>query len=253
MPLLTILILAIAIAAIIGVFLNFRFLLYPVIPSLNPTAHTKQIKLRGSTLVISDLHLKSNQPFKYPSDLRNFIEARQVSNLIVNGDLFDSSEDARKVLGSPPETAGVLGELGLDGLPLNLFWVVGSPDHDLSNLLSGRSSLGTFEILGKCALVGFGHVQVMMYHGHDLSLKGAFGHAWNRFISKLSLERFWKRIAKVDRTLWVFFGHTHIPGVDSRHRVANSGGWQKVPFVKPTKTGLLISEGNDAPELVKIA
>ena len=234
MPLLTILILAIAIAAIIGLFLNFRFLLYPLIPSLNPTAQTKQIKLRGSTLVISDLHLKSNQPFKYPSDLRNFIETREVSNLIVNGDLFNSSEDARKVLGSPPETPGVLGELGLDGLPLNLFWVVGSPAHDPSNLLSGRSTLGTFEILGKCALV-------------------SFGHAWNRFISKLSLERLWKRIAKVDRTLWVFFGHTHISGVDSRHRVANSGGWQKVPFVKPTKTGLLISEGNDAPELVKIA
>jgi len=253
MPLLTILILAIAIAAIIGVFLNFRFLLYPLIPSLNPTVHTKQVKLRGSTLVISDLHLKSNQPFKYPSDLRNFIETREVSNLIVNGDLFDSSDDARKVLGSPPETAGVLGELGLDGLPLNLFWVIGSPAHDPSNLLSGRSSSGAFEILGKCALIDFGHVQVMMYHGHDLSLKGAFGHAWNRFISKLSLDRFWKRIAKVDRTLWVFFGHTHIPGIDLRHRVANSGGWQKVPLVKPTKTGLLISEGNDAPELVRIA
>jgi predicted phosphodiesterase len=233
--------------------LNFRFLLYPAVPSLNPLAHARQVRLRGNTLFISDLHLKSTEPFKYAKDLRSFIETTQVSNLIVNGDLFYSPKDARRVLGSSPDAASILGKLGLDGLPLNLFWVLGSPAHDPPNPLNDQSDPGTLKVLGKCALIDFGRMQVMAYHGHDLSLKGAFGHAWNRFISKLSLERMWKRVAKVDGSIWALFGHTHLPGVDSRHRVANSGGWQRVPFVNPTKTGLLISDKNTAPELVSIA
>lgn len=249
---LAIVIIAIIIAAVIAAILNFRFLLYPLIPSLNPTAHVPRIKLKGSTLVISDLHLKSAEPFKYSGELRNFIETKQISNLIVNGDFFNSPEDARDVLGNPPKATALFRELGLDGLPLNLFWVLGSPAHDPARL-DGQRDSGNLSVLGRCVLIDFDHVQVMAYHGHDLSVKGAFGHAWDRFISKLSLERAWKKIAKVDRGLWVFFGHTHIPGVDPRYRVANSGGWQRVPFVKPTKTGLLISDEHDAPQLVNIA
>ena len=109
----------------IAAILNFRFLLYPLIPSLNPTAHVQRIKMKGSTLVISDLHLKSTEPFKYAGDLRNFVETKQISNLIVNGDLFNSPEDARDALGNPPEAAALSRELGLDRLPLNLFWVLG--------------------------------------------------------------------------------------------------------------------------------
>lgn len=251
-PLITI-ILATILAAIFAVFLNFRFLLYPLIPRLNPTAHMEQIKLRGNTLIISDLHLKPTEPFKYANDLRHFIETKQVSSLIINGDLFNSPKDALKILGNPPTASRIFGELGLDGLSLNLFWILGSPPHDPPNLLNIDNNSGAVKVLGKCALIDFGRMRVMAYHGHDLSAKGAIGHGWNRFISKLSLERLWKRTARVDKTLWVFFGHTHIPGVDLGHRVANSGGWQRVPLVRPTKTGLLVSDGDSSPQLVSIA
>jgi predicted phosphodiesterase len=86
-----------------------------------------------------------------------------------------------------------------------------------------------------------------------MSVKGAIGHGWNRFISKLSLERAWKKLARIDEDTWVLFGHTHVPGVDPISRVANSGGWQRVPFVKPTRTGLLMLENQTAPDLVTIA
>lgn len=241
-----------AIAAVLLSALNFRFLMYPIFPGLNPILYARRFTIGGNTLFISDLHLKSDQPFKYAKELRSFIEANRVPNLVINGDLFDSPVDAGRVLGNPSATGGLLEKLGLNGLPLRLSWVLGSPAHDLSTP-PNVSSLGGVEILGKCAWIDFGAVQVMAYHGHDLSLKGALGHAWNRFISKLSLERLWKKIAKVDRTLWVFFGHTHIPGIDARNRVANSGGWQAVPFVQPTKTGILITEQAKIPELVKIA
>lgn len=226
--------------------------MYPLIPSLNPVAHAKQLSLTGKTLLISDLHLKSGQSFKHSEDLKKFIESRNVSNLIVNGDWFNSPKDAQEFLGNPPSGSRALKVLGLDGLPLNVFWVLGSPAHD-PDLPEERLEPGRLEVLGRCVLITNERLELLVYHGHDLSLKGAFGHAWDRFVSKLSLERLWKRIAKVNKNVWVVFGHTHIPGVDPRSRVANCGGWQRVPFVHPNNTGILLSEDVDCPQLVQIA
>jgi predicted phosphodiesterase len=246
----TIIVPVIAVAALLLALVNFRFLMYPVIPSLNPIAHAKRLSLRGNTLFISDLHLKSDQPFKYAKDLRNFIETNNVSNLIIDGDLFDSPRDAQEVLGGSRSQGNVLKVLGLGGLPAKLFWVSGSPAHDPT-----RDSIDAqgLETLGKCALLDCGRLEVLAYHGHDISHTGVFAHAWDRFVSELSLERLWKRLAKVDKTVWVVFGHTHIPGIDAGSRVANCGGWLRKPLVTPSGTGILISEGEDAPKLVRIA
>jgi predicted phosphodiesterase len=232
---------------------NYRFLMYPLIPSLNPATHANKLRLKGTTLFISDLHLKSNRPFNYAADLRRFVETNNVSNLVVNGDLFDSPRDAREILSSQRSENGALMKLGLEGLSMNSFWVLGSPPHDPAEPSPNLGDSLALQVLGRCVLIDCGILQVIAYHGHDLSHVGAMGHAWDRFVSRLSLERLWKKLAKIDRSIWVIFGHTHIPGVDAEYRVANCGGWQTVPFVSPTKTGILISEHEDVPKLVQIA
>lgn len=203
-------------------------------------------------MFISDFHLEAGRPFRYAKDLRAFVQREHISNFVVNGDLFNSPEDAIEILRDAGSN-GLLERLGLNSLAVNFFWVVGSPAHDLANPEAVISGLDPIRVLGDCVSFAWSANKVLLYHGHDLSAKGALGHGWNRFISKMSLERAWKRFADVDKDTWVFFGHTHIPGVDSRHRVANSGGWQKVPFVKPSKTALLLLEGRSLPELVTIA
>jgi len=252
MPSITLIGLTILIAAVVATVVNFRFLMYPLIPSLNPVTHARKLRLKGNTLLISDLHLKLSRPFKYSNDLRRFIEANNVSNLVIDGDLFDSPRDAQEMLGSDPKN-NLFNVLPSEGLAVNLFWVIGSPAHDpprLSEKMTGSKGL---QVLGRCALIDFGDFEVLAYHGHDLSLKGGISHAWNRFVSKLGLERMWKRFARVDPKVWVIFGHTHIPGVDMRSRVANCGGWQKVPFVSPSRTGILFAEYEDTPRLVQLA
>jgi UDP-2,3-diacylglucosamine pyrophosphatase LpxH len=253
MQLLSIMASIILIVALIATFVNFRLLMYPFIPSLNPAAHAKQLSLRGNILFISDLHLKSNKPFDYARELRNFIEANDVSNLVINGDFFDSPKDAQEILGISHSPRNALRVLGLEGLPLGTYWVTGSPHHDPSSLPSSLSETESIFPLGKCALIDCGRLKVMTYHGHDLSHKGAFGHAWNRFVSNLALEKLWRRLTGVDESVWIVFGHTHVPGVDLKGRVANCGGWQKKPFVLPSRTGILISQDQDAPKLVQIA
>ena len=249
---LTLIGLTIFVAAVIAIVVNFRFLMYPLIPSLNPVTHASKLRLKGNTLFISDLHLKLSRPFKYSNDLRRFIQANNVSNLIIDGDLFDSPRDAQKMLDSDP-TNSVFNVLPSEGIAVNSFWVIGSPAHDPPKPSENMTGSRGLQVLGRCALIDFGDFEVLAYHGHDLSLKGAIAHAWNRYVSRLGLERMWKRLAKVDRKVWVIFGHTHIPGVDTRSRVANCGGWQKAPFVSPSRTGMLFTEHEDTPRLVQLA
>jgi predicted phosphodiesterase len=250
LPLITIIVSAIFVAALVAILLNFRFLTYPLIPSLNPTAHAEQLRLKGNTLFISDLHLKANHPFDHGKDLRNFIETNKVSNLIINGDLFDSPRAAQQIL---DRESGIPKALGVEGISLNLFWVIGSPHHDPTDTSKSLMGSAGLKILGRCALIEFDRFEVLVYHGHDTSLIGALGHAWDRFLFKLGLEKAWRRLAQVDPNVWVIFGHTHIPGVDAERRVANCGGWKGVPFVPASRTGILVSETADAPKLVQIA
>jgi predicted phosphodiesterase len=176
-----------------------------------------------------------------------------VSNFFIVGDLFHSAGDARKIMAKDPAQS-ISAILGFDELPIKVFFVQGSPPHDPQP--GGQTVFESTPIvsLGQCAILNFNHLKVIAYHGHDMSLKGAIGHAWDRFVSKLSLERAWKRLAGAADSDWVIFGHTHIPGIDAKHKVANCGGWQSIGFlVRPACTGIFLSPENDSLEIVNFA
>ena len=235
--------------AIAACALNFPFLLYPITPSHNPMAKATRRSLRGATLFISDLHLRADSGFGYSQSLRNFLLERRISNLIILGDMFNSPLDAKKMLSAGPSSIANI--LGINGLPVKSFFVEGSPPHDPSK--EELDVLAAVLIpLGVCAILSFNHLTIIAYHGHDMSRKGAIGHGWDRFISRLSLERAWKHVAGVPESDWVIFGHTHIPGVDVKHKVANCGGWQSIGFlVRPACTGICLSPENGSLEVVK--
>lgn len=243
----------VAIAVLAVSILNFRFLLYPLFPNLNPINDMKHIRLVGKILFISDLHLRDGRGFEFADVLRAYVESNQISNLVVVGDLFDSRDDSKKILGNHQSFAAVLNLLGLDGLGINVFWVTGSPAHDPTDVEHDHGVNEGIVVLGRCGLFSYGHLRILAYHGHDISAMGAIGHAWSRFIANLSLERLWKRLAKVDNSPWVIFGHTHVPGLDTQYRVANCGGWMRVPvLVNPSGTGILFSSDQEPPQLVQI-
>ena len=239
---------AILVVAIILSLANFRFLTYPCFPHSNPLRSAKPLTLDGNVFFISDLHLRADKPFNHSADLRRVLAEHQVSHLVVVGDLFDSPEDAKRLL----DADRVLRILGIDGPLVTPYFIHGSPPHDPSSAEDLMPA--GFVFLGECAILSCGTFRIVCYHGHDLSRKGMFGHGWNRFISNLSLERMWKRFAGVPHSDWVIFGHLHIPGVDTKKRVANCGGWQAVRIlVHPACTGVFLSPNNSAPELVKVA
>ena len=229
---------------------NFPFLLYPLMPRLNPFTKATDITLEGNILFISDLHLRAEHSFEYTDNMHKILEQRQVSNLVVVGDLFDTPEDAKEILAADG-VAAIPRILGVGSLPIALFFVHGSPQHDPD---SDQELASHFRLLGQCAVITCGRFKVVVCHGHDMSRKGMFGHGWDRFIAPLSLERAWKRFAGVPRSDWAILGHLHIPGVDTEHLVANCGGWQTIRFlVRPACTVLFLSPQSSAPDIVNVA
>ena len=249
-PMLFILVVAIAILGF--VVYNFGFLRYRIFPARNPVTGAKHISLKGPSLFISDLHLRADRSFPYSQSLAYVMKSRHVANLIVVGDLFDSAADARRILAR--DSLPITGVLGVDELPVKMFFVYGSPPHDPPQDEKALFDLTHMTLLGNCAILDFGNVRVIAYHGHDMSWEGWVGHAWDRFVSKLSLERTWKRWVGVAPSDWVIFGHTHIPGIDAEHRVANCGGWQCKGFlVRPACTGIFLSPEKGSLEIVHFA
>jgi predicted phosphodiesterase len=232
------------IAILVGILTDFRFLLYPFRSKMNPLTTAGKYELTGNTLFISDLHLRANTPFPFTEQLRACVERENIENLVIDGDLFDSQEDAEKIL----RTADKLDFLGLREAPLKSYWILGSPRHD-----PREPTTKSLNVLGKCAIFTFEGLSVVAYHGHDLSMKGGIAHAINRFISPLIVEKMWKRLACIDADTWVIFGHTHIPGLDMKSRIANCGAWATYRLVRPTGTGIILNATMPRLHLVTIA
>ena len=232
-----------AIVIIVAILTVFRFFLYPFSSKMNPLTTARKYELTGNTLFISDLHLRASTPFPFTEQLRACVERENIENLVIDGDLFDSPEDAQKILG----TADKLDFLGLREIPLKSYWILGSPKHDPHN-----PTTTNLKVLGRCAIFAYDELSVVVYHGHDLSLKGGIAHGINRFISPLIVEKMWKRLARVDANTWVIFGHTHIPGLDMKSRIANCGAWATYRLVRPTGTGIILNAKGPKLHLVTI-
>jgi predicted phosphodiesterase len=224
-------------------FVNFRFLLYPLHPELNPLFGAKTRELTGITLFISDLHVRS-APFDFASELRAAVEREKVSNLVIDGDLYDSPSDADRLL----RATSVKRMLGLAEIPLNVYWVLGSPPHDPRDPIADG-----VEVFAKCGLFNCAGIVIVAYHGHDLSMKGGIAHAFDRFVSPLMMEKLWRYFAGVDTNCWVIFGHTHIPGLDAKALVGNCGAWTTYRLVRPTATGILVDSTSNTLRLITIA
>ena len=73
-----------------------------------------------------------------------------------------------------------------------------------------------------------GRLEAVVYHGHDMSNRGAYGHLWDRFVSRLSLERVWKHFAKVDKSVWIIFGHTTFQELTRGAESQTAGGGRAI-------------------------
>ncbi len=206
-----------------------------------------------SAVLVSDLHCRF-RPCEHAKTLRNIVKREDCECLVVLGDLFDnfhrlaSGSEVAKALASL--LGPVLRELSM------LVYVTSSASHDPILPVRYETKInGCRVLMSPQPLQGIlGNVQVFLTHGEIAILNGAVAHAINKLASlragELYIEKKLKLALRLPASTWLIMGHTHIPGIDYEHRVANTGSWQEkylfgfLPYWRhPSRTYILIADG----------
>ena len=206
----------------------------------------------SSALLVSDLHC-SEIPCKHADVLARIMKHGACDTLIVLGDLFERFHrraSCKEVVVSVLRTLRPL----LEGAR-NIVYLTSWASHD--PLIESPC---TYDVNGLTIAVSpyplrdeIGGVEVYLTHG-DLAVgSGALAYAINKFMCALGedlyIEKRLKNALGLPPHVWLVMGHTHIPGIDPKARVANTGGWKEkvwgwIPYWKqPSYTYIYISEG----------
>lgn len=225
---------------------GFSFLLYPLGILPKPQIDPNAVALEGPTLFIADLHVAREEDSPRFLGLAEFISANHVRNLVIVGDLFDSPDDAWRLLGSSTgreASQAIRRVLGLGNGTVNLYFLRGTEMHDPRDLDLNLSEEPIFRTLGKYTRFTIDGVRVLATHG-DEALGAGHGLLFSYLTGRPYMEALWKNAMGLDDAEWVIMGHSHMPGIDEARRVANPGGWTDLfGFSPPRGMGLLIAEG----------
>jgi UDP-2,3-diacylglucosamine pyrophosphatase LpxH len=221
--------------------INTPCILYPLIPSLNPYINAKSYSLLGSSLFISDLHLSRNVEVKIYSRIGKFVRENNISNIVIVGDLFDSP-NAYEYVSYDELIAKAINILNISNV--NVYYVLGSPVHDpkIHTEEFKFENVGVkVYITGYIARFKIYDLAIVAYHGNDFSRIGTLSFIISYIVKKPILEYMWRKQAGVEDSVWLICGHTHIPVIDYRNRIANCGGWRILPMVKtPVGYGVIV-------------
>lgn len=194
-------------------------------------------------IIISDLHLHPKNCIV--NFLYEIIEKENVNTVIIAGDLF---EFHRKM------TKEELKELfkkcfSIHNKKLSIYYTPSKSSHDpilenseieIDNDLFHIIAInGCLKIISKYNLFYISHGDYVARNG---GIAGAINKLAQKFGKKLFLEKKLKKIIGTEQNAWLIMGHTHIPGIDTDYKVANTGAWKTHPMRESSNTYILVSE-----------
>ncbi|ABW02392.1 metallophosphoesterase family protein [Caldivirga maquilingensis] len=205
----------------------------------------------NSILVVSDLHTDANS-----SDLTVISELTRRSEIdviVIAGDLFDrrvkvNDNELRVLL---HQATLRLGLINTNGSELTLIYVRSESSHD-PGIKGGESiKIAKFSnvlvvTVPRIIKVNFPNCSNAVYiaHGDYTVSNGLLAGLINIIpltLLKLPIvELITRRVLNVNNGDWVIIGHTHLPVISSRFKVANPGSWKGILFVKPYNGYVLI-------------
>jgi len=207
-------------------------------------------RLEGPTMVVSDIHCPLGRCGVAREVVRVAV-ARGAATLAVLGDLFDdfrklvTADELRRAL------AAAFGPLG----GVRVVYVTSGSSHDpiLDRALRLQVGGSSFEVYPGGLVARVDGVTAFMTHGDAAMRNGAHAFLANaamRLLGRgLFLERRLRERLRLPPHWWLFMGHTHIPGIDYRARVANPGSWREewfrgLPYWRPpSRTYLWVESG----------
>lgn len=186
----------------------------------------------SSSIIISDLHCYHGKP------CRSFIKVLKIADLfdadclVIAGDLFD---DLYKELDPRQVTRHLRIIAGGRRLPRKIIYVLSSSSHDPR--IKENSSLqldeSTIYLCKRHCIAEIGETRTCIVHGDIFLRNGAIAHLYNLLSTLKGATLLMER--KIRKMLgkeceWLIAGHTHIPGIDPKSKVANPGTWKEKWF-----------------------
>ena len=203
----------------------------------------------GVVAVVSDVHLGANlgPVHRIGAVLRGL----GVDYLVVLGDLFD--DEYRVVNGS--ELYRLL-RWAASSLALNpgttVVYTISLSSHDPQLPVDKPVRVDvdgvTFIVVPGIARLRMGGCTVYVSHGDYASRNGAIAFAINLLACAIGqcgvVERLMRWVLGVGDDEWVAIGHTHLPYIDPRLKVANPGSWfNQIPMKPPMNVMVMRCEG----------
>ncbi len=201
-------------------------------------------RIPGSKIIVfSDTHIRKGT---LPETLTRFIIKEKFDIVVVAGDLLEYGH--RKI--SREELRDKLTEV-FDPILSHqfvgqIFYVTSTSTHDpkIENV-EELILRGVRMVVIPGVLILENTAKYYVTHGDYASRNGAVSRILNK-VSGLWIERKLRKILRVPDNAWLICGHTHIPKIDYKVRIANTGGWRKKLWIKPTCTVIIIdSKSNE--------
>ena len=207
----------------------------------------KLIELSGKTLFVSDFQLRSSD-----IDKRFLVDTEGVEYIVIVGDLFDSPENFSQ-MGNTDEKRlqKALATFVPENFSGDIYFIWGDT-HD-PVLKKSLYQLGnrTLHVLGEYGSFTIQGTSVIAFHGHQLHggvVGGGVSWLLKLFGYSLALERLGRKKFEIPQDIWVINAHSHVPAIDRKAKIANTGSFVGAPFNfffrLPIGTGILF-DGDD--------
>ncbi|MCM8818941.1 MAG: metallophosphoesterase [Candidatus Omnitrophica bacterium] len=239
------------------IFIVFILVLFSIfsIP-LKIFAISQFIEIGGKTIFISDIHLNLNS---------KKIEIEDAKNLVIVGDLFaipkifeifsNGSKDelkdeliSKRYLKIQQGFSKVLGYF--NKIPENLYYIPGNMDPIYLKNFSFKCNETNVYGLNNIVAFKINNITIVAHHGHFIA-KGRIDFLISlitkRLRKPLLLEKLWKNklLKKLNLdNFWLIVGHSHIPAIDYKEKIANCGGWKDYILKKAERAYVVVEDNN---------
>jgi len=180
-------------------------------------------------LIASDLHCEDS--CRILSLLYNLALKKRCDALVILGDLFEDYHQTAKI---DEVKEKVLNMIGFKDLrqTFNLIYLLSSASHDpIIPRPSVKVRNGLKLILSPYPVIlRISGLRIIATHGEIMISNGALVHMINLVLwklgVKLAVEKITRKALCLNSSEWLISGHTHIPGIDPKYKVANAGSWK---------------------------
>lgn len=192
-------------------------------------ARIHTISVLGPVVIVSDIHIGSRN--SHYTVLRKFIEKLNYATVVVVGDFLDKRIPFNR--STVESLIMAIRALGLD--KGRVIYIASTASHDIEGYFDKalHISIDSIDIyivsgIARITVDSCSH-HIYATHGEYISRDGVAAYILDKIgrslLGKPLTALIARKMLDIERSSWIFIGHSHIPYTDHSSRMANTGSW----------------------------